>query len=110
MRPPIPEPPYRGGCLCGAVRYRFDARPWALNACHCTDCKKLTGATNLLMVLGAREAFSAPLHVLLSGERNEGDRKGRPYGLRRAMRISPSRPVWGALLTAPPSRASCIAP
>lgn len=58
MRPPIPEPPYRGGCLCGAVRYRVDARPWALNACHCMDCKRLTGATNLLMVLGAREAFS----------------------------------------------------
>jgi hypothetical protein len=57
-RPPLPAPPHQGGCLCGAVRYRFDARPWALNACHCMDCKKLTGATNLLMVLGPREAFS----------------------------------------------------
>jgi hypothetical protein len=57
-RPTLPAPPHQGGCLCGAVRYRFDARPWALNACHCMDCKKLTGATNLLMVLGPREAFS----------------------------------------------------
>lgn len=57
-RPPLPAPPHLGGCLCGAVRYRFDARPLALNACHCMDCKKLTGATNLLMVLGPREAFS----------------------------------------------------
>ena len=24
-RPPIPEPPHCGGCLCGAVRYRYDA-------------------------------------------------------------------------------------
>ena len=58
IRPPIPGPPHAGGCLCGAVRYRFGARPWAINACHCMDCKKLTGATNLLMILGPREAFS----------------------------------------------------
>ncbi|MDB5739193.1 MAG: Gfa-like protein [Alphaproteobacteria bacterium] len=57
-RPPIPAPPYDGGCLCGAVRWRLSARPLAVNACHCTDCKKLTGATNLLMLLATREAFS----------------------------------------------------
>jgi hypothetical protein len=53
-RPPIPEPPYSGGCLCGAVRYRLEARPLAVNACHCSDCKKLTGATHLLMILSPR--------------------------------------------------------
>jgi hypothetical protein len=51
-------PPYLGGCLCGAVRYRLAARPLAINACHCTDCKKLTGATNLLMILAPRAAFA----------------------------------------------------
>jgi len=44
-RPPIPPPPYTGGCLCGAVRYTLKARPLAINACHCQDCKRLTGAT-----------------------------------------------------------------
>lgn len=57
-RPPIPQPPHKGGCLCGGVRYEFRARPLGINACHCNDCKKLTGATNLLMVLGARDAFT----------------------------------------------------
>jgi hypothetical protein len=57
-RPPIPQPPYKGGCLCGAVRYRLDARPLAINACYCSDCQKLTGATNLLMVLAPRDAFT----------------------------------------------------
>jgi hypothetical protein len=57
-RPPIPPPPYAGGCLCGAARWRLAARPLAVNACHCNDCKKLTGATNLLMILAPREAFS----------------------------------------------------
>ncbi len=58
MRAPIPQPPYQGGCLCGAVRYRLNARPLGLNACHCDDCKKLTGAIHLLMVLAARDAFA----------------------------------------------------
>jgi hypothetical protein len=57
-RPPIPAPPHKGGCLCGAVRYSYGARPLSVNACHCLDCKKLTGATNLLMILGPKAAFS----------------------------------------------------
>jgi hypothetical protein len=56
-RPPIPAPPHRGGCLCGEARYRLDARPLGINACHCDDCKKLSGATGILMVLAAREGF-----------------------------------------------------
>ena len=59
MRPRIPNQPHAGGCLCGAVRYRLNGRPTAANACHCDACKKLTGATNLLMIAGARDAFSA---------------------------------------------------
>lgn len=58
IRPSIPAPPHSGGCLCEVVRYRLDAPPLAINACHCLDCKKLTGATNLLMVLGPRDAFA----------------------------------------------------
>lgn len=42
-RPPIPPAPHAGGCLCGAVRYRLTARPRAINACHCVDCKKSSG-------------------------------------------------------------------
>jgi hypothetical protein len=57
-RPPIPDPPHRGGCLCGAVRYSYDARPLALNACHCSDCKKLSGGGYSCVVLGDRSAFS----------------------------------------------------
>ncbi len=56
-RPPIPPPPYHGGCLCGAVRYELTAKPVAVLACHCSDCKKMSGATNLLMVWLPREGF-----------------------------------------------------
>jgi len=57
-RPPIPDPPYTGSCLCGAVRWRLDERPLAVNACHCMDCKKTTGATNVVMLIANSEAFS----------------------------------------------------
>lgn len=56
-RPSIPPPPHTGGCLCGAVRYSYDARPLALNACYCTDCQKLSGATHLLILYGDATAF-----------------------------------------------------
>ncbi len=55
--PLIPAPPHRGGCLCGAVRYVYDAAPLAVVACHCRDCQKLTGATNLLTIYADRTAF-----------------------------------------------------
>jgi hypothetical protein len=42
-RPPLPAPPLPGGCHCGAVRYAVTARPLAVNACHCGDCKRLAG-------------------------------------------------------------------
>ena len=57
-RPPIPPPPYTGACLCGAVRYLLKARPLAVNACHCTDCKKTTGATNVIMLIANSDDFS----------------------------------------------------
>ena len=33
------------------------APPLAINACHCNDCRKLTGTANLLMVAAPREGF-----------------------------------------------------
>ncbi len=33
-----------GGCLCGAVRYQTTAEPDFVAYCHCTSCRKATGA------------------------------------------------------------------
>lgn len=58
QRPPIPPSPHQGRCLCGALSYSLNARPLAMNACHCADCRKLTGSTHVQMLIGAREAFT----------------------------------------------------
>lgn len=42
-RPAMPTLPLAGGCHCGAVRYEVTVRPLAINACHCGDCKRLSG-------------------------------------------------------------------
>lgn len=36
-----------GGCLCGAVRYRFDAEPFGAGYCHCSMCRKSSGAPTI---------------------------------------------------------------
>jgi hypothetical protein len=32
-----------GGCACGGVRYRLDAAPMVVHACHCRWCQRETG-------------------------------------------------------------------
>jgi len=33
-----------GGCLCGAVRYRVSGKPSSSVVCHCTSCRRASGA------------------------------------------------------------------
>src|SRR5580704_15698031 len=32
-----------GGCYCGAIRYQVKADPVWVGACHCSDCRKISG-------------------------------------------------------------------
>lgn len=41
---------YEGGCLCGAVRYRATAEPVRAVICHCSMCRKHSGAPVLAFV------------------------------------------------------------
>jgi hypothetical protein len=34
----------KGGCLCGALRYETTAEPARQTACHCTICRRASGA------------------------------------------------------------------
>ncbi|NDU99559.1 GFA family protein [Pseudoroseicyclus tamaricis] len=33
----------QASCLCGAVRYEMDRPAGAITACHCSQCRKLSG-------------------------------------------------------------------
>ena len=35
-----------GGCICGGVRYSIGSAPLAVIACHCTSCRKQSGAAH----------------------------------------------------------------
>jgi hypothetical protein len=39
---------YDGGCTCGAIRYRMEAKPIIVHCCHCHWCQRETGASYAL--------------------------------------------------------------
>jgi len=42
---------HRGGCLCGAVRYRITDDPIARTLCHCRSCRLASGAPSLAWIV-----------------------------------------------------------
>jgi hypothetical protein len=46
-----------GGCLCGALRYQITGDALFLNACHCTDCQRSTGAAFGMSLILPKVAF-----------------------------------------------------
>ena len=55
--------PYAGGCACGAIRYRIDDEPLAMNDCQCLHCQKRSGTGH-----GSYLTFGSRDKVELSGE------------------------------------------
>lgn len=51
-----------GGCQCGAVRYSVAGEPEHVALCHCSDCRKSSGAPTV-----AWAAFAAPEFALTAG-------------------------------------------
>ncbi|MEV8608010.1 GFA family protein [Amycolatopsis sp. NPDC051373] len=56
MTVPVVTASRTGHCLCGAISYRFDARPDGVVLCHCDDCQRHTGSAFSENVLVARDA------------------------------------------------------
>jgi hypothetical protein len=38
------DPLLRGGCLCGSLRYVLSGPPAQTTLCHCSDCRRASGA------------------------------------------------------------------
>ncbi len=68
---------FDGGCFCGAMRYRLNARPMFVNCCHCRDCQKQTGAAFAINAIIERDRIAllqgAPVMITLPTE------SGRPH-------------------------------
>jgi len=41
---------FKGGCLCGAVRYAANAEPAFMANCHCDDCQKSSAAGHMSLI------------------------------------------------------------
>lgn len=62
-----------GGCLCGAVRYEIDGMPLFMAHCHCSNCRKFSGAARSTNVGVPREQFRITAGAELLGVyRHEG--------------------------------------
>lgn len=61
---------FRGGCLCGAVRYETTAVPLNQRVCHCRECQKAIGASFNARVLMriADVAVTGPIGTVHSSE------------------------------------------
>ena len=47
----------RGGCHCGAIKYRAVVDPEQVSLCHCTDCQTLSGSPYRASVPAASHNF-----------------------------------------------------
>jgi hypothetical protein len=48
---------WTGGCLCGAIRYQAEADSMRTVICHCTICRRVSGAPMMCFVHFPAEAF-----------------------------------------------------
>jgi hypothetical protein len=48
----------KGGCLCGAVRYRISGAPRSADYCHCRMCRRAAGAPVVARLTVANDFFN----------------------------------------------------
>lgn len=47
----------QGQCFCGAIGYELTGPLWHATVCHCTSCRKASGAPSVAWVTGQRSSF-----------------------------------------------------
>lgn len=62
---------FRGGCLCGSIRYEATGEPYDVTHCHCADCRKSSAAAFVTWACFRRGDFrflnEAPGEIQWSG-------------------------------------------
>lgn len=63
---------HQGGCHCGAIRYEVQGEPVHVALCHCSDCRKSSGAPMV-----AWSAFTEENFRVVSGEAKTRNSSGQ---------------------------------
>ena len=48
----------QGGCFCGAIRYEFTSAQYTVAECHCSMCRKTSGAPYVAWVVVPKSDFA----------------------------------------------------
>jgi hypothetical protein len=73
-----------GGCFCGAIRYEFESGDYPVANCHCSMCRKTSGAPFVTWAVVPENAFiytrgsPAELRSSQAGTRYFCDKCGTP--------------------------------
>jgi hypothetical protein len=68
-----------GGCLCGAVRYRFGGEPASIGLCQCSRCQRQSGSAFLIGVVFPMEAVSIEGPLATYETESDGSRLRRHF-------------------------------
>ena len=55
-----------GGCLCGAIRYRYSGEILRRAICHCRDCQRASGSAFHVGIVVPRQGFTLTSGTLRS--------------------------------------------
>ncbi|HZO63157.1 MAG TPA: GFA family protein [Gaiellaceae bacterium] len=79
MTTPSPEHPVRGSCLCGGVRFEVTGPFLWANHCHCSRCRKHSGAFGGTQARVVREHFRLLAGGELIGVYRPGDGRVKAF-------------------------------
>ena len=76
--------PIKGGCFCGNIRYEIAQAEYPVANCHCSMCRKASGAPYVTWLIATKESFKytqgspAELQSSADGKRFFCDKCGTP--------------------------------
>lgn len=68
-----------GGCLCGAVRYRYEGTPTSIGLCQCRRCQRQSGSAFLIGVVFPKAAVTIEGNLATFEFETDGKRLRRHF-------------------------------